>query len=260
MTFRRMLPFLFLNIVVSATVVVGILYWWEYGRESEELPGDPFVSVVVTETPTVVPFIEDTPIPPPAEEEDDATVYIVNSGDTLGTISELFEVSIDDIMAANGLSNPNLLSVGQELIIPINGIPTAEPTAAPTETPDVAPSPIPTEPLDQGEVIIEIREIIAAGVLTEEAVSIVNVGSRPVALQDWTLSDQDGHVYTFGQNTLFGDGAGIVVNTEAGQSSNLELYWGLEEPIWELGDTATLLDAEGTVQATFVVQGADPNG
>jgi hypothetical protein len=255
-----MLPFLFLNIVISATVVLGILYWWENGRESEELAGDPFIAAVITETPTIVPFIDETPIALPTEEDNNETVYIVNAGDTLGTISELFDVSIDDLMTVNGISNPNLLDVGQELIIPINGIPTATPTIVPTETPNVAPTPIPTEPLDQGEVIIEIREVIAAGVLTEEAVSIVNIGSRPVALQDWTLRDQDGHVYTFGQITLFGDGAGIVVHTETGASNNLEFYWGLEEPIWELGDTVTLLDAEGTIQATFVVQGADPNG
>lgn len=258
MSFRRMLPFLFLNIVISLTVVLGVLYWWEYGRESEEPPGDPFVVVVPTETATVSSFIDNTPIPPPTEEDDGTETYIVVAGDTLGAISALFDVPIDDIRQANALES-DFIQVGQQLIIPINGLPTATPTPIPTETPNVAPTPIPTEPLAQGEAIIEIREVIAPGLLTEEAVSIVNVGSRQIALQNWTLRDQEGHIYTFGQITLFGDGAGIVVHTEAGQSSNIDLYWGLEEPIWELGDLVTLLDAEGTEQATYRVEGAGPD-
>ena len=36
----------------------------------------------------------------------------------MGLISGRYDLSIDEIMAANGMSNPNLLYVGQELIIP----------------------------------------------------------------------------------------------------------------------------------------------
>ena len=260
MTFRRMLPFLLLNVVVSASVVLGILYWWE-GREPEPLPGDPVVFVPTNTPEAVNVFVDETPIPLPTEEEDDGnTVYVVSGGDTLGTISDLFEVSMDDIMAANGIADPNFLQVGQELIIPVGGLPTATPLPTPTDVPNIPPSPIPTEPLAQGEAIIEIREVIGVGVLTEEAVSIINSGSRPIALLDWQLRDEDGNVYTFGQITLFGDGAGIVVHTETGLDSNLELYWGLEEPIWEVGETVTLVDAEGTEQATFVLEGEETDG
>ena len=45
-------------------------------------------------------------------------VYIVQSGDTLSLISSLFNVDQTDLMNANGISNPNLLSAGQELVIP----------------------------------------------------------------------------------------------------------------------------------------------
>jgi LysM repeat protein len=44
--------------------------------------------------------------------------YSVQPGDTLFSIAELYNVSAYDIALANGLGNPNLLEVGQTLIIP----------------------------------------------------------------------------------------------------------------------------------------------
>jgi rare lipoprotein A len=41
--------------------------------------------------------------------------YTVQSGDTLQDISGQLGVSMDDLVAANGLANPNVLSVGQTL-------------------------------------------------------------------------------------------------------------------------------------------------
>jgi LysM repeat protein len=44
--------------------------------------------------------------------------HIVQSGDTLGTIARQYGVSLQALMEANGLADPNLLSVGQVLTIP----------------------------------------------------------------------------------------------------------------------------------------------
>jgi LysM repeat protein len=49
------------------------------------------------------------------------TTYIVKTGDTLYTIAIRFGVTINDIVAANNLTNPNRLTIGQELIIPPPG-------------------------------------------------------------------------------------------------------------------------------------------
>jgi hypothetical protein len=252
---RRLLPFILLNIVVSAAVMLAILYWWE-GRQAEELAEaeTAFAPVVILPTapPTAVPlFLDNTPIP--TAEPDTRTYYIVRAGDTLGTISQTFDVPMADVMEANGITNPNLLAVGQELWIPIGGIPTPTPTPTLSPTPNSPPTPIPTQPLTQGEVIIEISEVIGAGQITEEAVSIVNTGSRPVALVGWKLRDGLGIEYTFGQITLFGDGAGILVHTEAGVDTNLDLYWGLQSAVWEPGETVTLLNRDGVVQATYTI-------
>ena len=42
----------------------------------------------------------------------------MQSGDSLSLISSRFNVDIADLMDANGISDPNLLSAGQELVIP----------------------------------------------------------------------------------------------------------------------------------------------
>jgi murein DD-endopeptidase MepM/ murein hydrolase activator NlpD len=54
----------------------------------------------------------------PASAQDAGPVYIVQPGDTLSSIAARFGVSLDDLMTANNISDPNLLSAGQQLIIP----------------------------------------------------------------------------------------------------------------------------------------------
>jgi LysM repeat protein len=47
-----------------------------------------------------------------------AGLYIVQPGDTLGALAEDFGTTVAEIMAANGLTDPDALQVGQPLIIP----------------------------------------------------------------------------------------------------------------------------------------------
>ncbi|MEM7113675.1 MAG: lamin tail domain-containing protein [Chloroflexota bacterium] len=256
MSVRRLLPMILLNILVSAAVVLAILFWWD-GRLSEEEAVVEATAVSVTATvvgATAEAFeaqITSTPEPTVAGP----TVHTVSGGDTLGSISAFYDVALDDIMEANGLTNPNLISVGQELIIPIGGLtePTPVPPTSTPETGDSVPTPIPTEPAAEGEVVLEIRSVQGAGDLAAEAIEIVNNGSRQVGLQGWKLSDQDGFAYTFGRVTIFEGGAGVILHTTTGEDSPVDLYWGLAEAIWTSGERVTLVDTEGTEQATFVV-------
>ncbi len=265
MTYRRMLPFIFLNIVVSAAVVLAILWWWD-GRKEESIASVEGVSEILQvddsqeeppvaeSAPTELP--EDTGVPIPNDESGPET-HTVAAGETLGQISGRYEVSIEEIMSANGMSNPNFLSVGQELIIPLAET-VQEVVEEDLETTDsggenVLPTPIPTEPAGEGEVIIEIAEVIDPGQLSLEAVQIVNNGGREAELSEWKLADQFGNYYTFSPITLFGDGAGILIYTTAGQDSATELYWGEEKSLWKSGDMVILYDAEGAVQAEFEI-------
>jgi LysM repeat protein len=62
-------------------------------------------------------------------------VYTVKPGDTLGSIARSLGVSANAIVKANGITNPNLLYVGQRLTIP---------GAASGGSPDPAPAPRPS--------------------------------------------------------------------------------------------------------------------
>jgi murein DD-endopeptidase MepM/ murein hydrolase activator NlpD len=79
-------------------------------------------------------------------------VYVVQPGDTLLSIALRFGVTAADIAAANSLSNPNLIFVGQRLIIP-GAAPMVEPAIVTdqdqgTETPPAAPQVYAVQPGD----------------------------------------------------------------------------------------------------------------
>jgi murein DD-endopeptidase MepM/ murein hydrolase activator NlpD len=48
----------------------------------------------------------------------DSGVYVVAPGDTLGAIAARFGISLDALVAANGIADPNRLVAGQQLLIP----------------------------------------------------------------------------------------------------------------------------------------------
>lgn len=54
----------------------------------------------------------------PALTTGDEVSHTVRAGETLSGIALRYGVSVDELIAANGLNNPNLIYVGQELIIP----------------------------------------------------------------------------------------------------------------------------------------------
>ena len=261
MSFRQMLPFLLLNIIVSAVVVLSILFWWDSrGGAAAAAVASPTAAgsgLDVGDAP-VTPNIAAPPSgTEPAQAaaaettSGDEVIHTVQSGDTLNRISQQYDVSIDDIMAANGLTDPNVISVGQQLVIPVGGLPTA--TVPPPTEIAARPSPIPTEPVAAGQGQIAIAAVTDPGALETEAVQIVNNGAELQSLQGWKLRDEDGNVYTFGDVGIFGEGAGILLYSRAGTNSALELFWGLDEAAWRSGETLTLWNAAEQVVATFVV-------
>ncbi|MDX1377776.1 MAG: peptidoglycan DD-metalloendopeptidase family protein [Anaerolineales bacterium] len=54
----------------------------------------------------------------PVAAQSNGPVYIVQSGDTLSFIASRFNVSLNDLIAANPAIDPNLLNQGQQVVIP----------------------------------------------------------------------------------------------------------------------------------------------
>ena len=260
MPIRRMLPFLLINVVVSAVVVLTILYFWDSRQPSSAAEEVAVRGTVAAEqgfvgATAVTPiFVPPTETPAPADEG--PTIHVVSAGDTLGIIAGIYDVTIEDIMEANGLTNPNILSVGQQLVIPLDGLPVEEEVAEETAVPaqNVLPTPIATAAVPQGnDIVVEITAVIGVGQLENEAVQIRNTGTDPVALLGWKLADRNGHVYTFGQATLFGNSVDILVHTPRGLNGATDYYWGLAEAVWEPGELVTLLDSKENIMATYEI-------
>ncbi|HLG12400.1 MAG TPA: LysM peptidoglycan-binding domain-containing protein [Dehalococcoidia bacterium] len=58
--------------------------------------------------------------------------HVVQSGETLGLIAGMYGTTVNAIVQANGLSDPNYIYVGQQLVIPGAGASTAAAPAAPS--------------------------------------------------------------------------------------------------------------------------------
>ncbi len=74
-----------------------------------------------------------TPLPSPTARPDGAVVHTVAAGDTLLGIAGRYGVTLEDLLALNGLNANSLLSIGQSIVIAI--LPTATPTLTASPTP-----------------------------------------------------------------------------------------------------------------------------
>lgn len=55
---------------------------------------------------------------PPVSAQESGPVYIVQPGDTLSYIASRFNLSVNDLLAANPALDPNILAPGQQVVIP----------------------------------------------------------------------------------------------------------------------------------------------
>jgi len=53
-----------------------------------------------------------------AQSEEQPVFYLIQPGDTLGSIAYNFDTSVEELMIANNISDPNFISPGEKLIIP----------------------------------------------------------------------------------------------------------------------------------------------
>ena len=98
-------------------------------------------------------------LPPPALAP---RTYVVQSGDTLGGIAEAHGTSIEALIYANNLPDPDVLALGQELMIP--GGEAAPLTSAPTPTPQAAGQTVYV--VEEGDSLYAIAEQVGVDVDT----------------------------------------------------------------------------------------------
>jgi LysM repeat protein len=262
---RRQLAFVvLLNSVVS--LVVALVVVWAFDRrrpDLEELAAlnpaytqpvmaaapaaaqTPGSLAVVAATPTSAtgappaenaePEVE-APAAPAAPEAEAEEVYVIQSGDTLAAIATRYNITIDEIVRANNMANPDFVFVGQRLVIPVRN-------ATAPRAGQVA------EPVVQG---VQVNGVENPGNLAQEAVLVANESNLPFSLQGWRLERENGPSYTFGSVPLF-PGGSVRVHSAGGADTSVDLYWNQGAAVWQSGTVAKIINAQGQTVGTYTV-------
>ncbi|HVO41586.1 MAG TPA: LysM peptidoglycan-binding domain-containing protein, partial [Aggregatilineales bacterium] len=118
----------------------------------------------------------------PAAAQSNVTYYTVQPGDNLFRIGLKFNIRADVLAQVNGIVNPNLVYVGQKLIIPVSPavltLTAVVPTLAPTQAATAASTEgAPSEPVSETLVPSDTPSVTD----TPEAATVVPTTPAPVA-------------------------------------------------------------------------------
>ena len=226
-SWKRLLFYLTLNILVSVCTTLAVLFIWD--QFSGPMPRNLLPKALAGLSPdsTAAPQPANpgaqTPRPTPTEA---FIIYQVKAGDTFESLASRYNLSVDELIAANGFPRSQPLGEGEVLRIPV--------------TP-------------RGSVAID--SVVGAGDLESERVLLKHQGEGELSLVGWRLEDGQGDIFIFPQFPqliLYKDGA-VNLHTKSGNNTIVDLYWGLNAPVWKTGVAITLKDPQGNVRATYIV-------
>lgn len=222
----RLFFFILLNILISACTTLAVLLMWDQLR-------GPLPSGLLTNLlgewrapPSNLPSPQPGSAQSTAVPAQPCIPYQAVQGDTFAILAERHQVSAGQLREQNGFSSGQELNPGDLLCIPVK---------------------------PQGEVIIE--SVVGAGDLETEHITLDNHGQAQLPLSGWRIEDGSGNVFVFPQSAQFilYPSGGVDIYTRSGVNNVSQLYWGLAQPVWSSGATVTLRDAQGGIQATYVI-------
>ena len=117
------------------------------------------------------------------------------------------------------------------------------------------------QPEETVNLLIEIGEVGGVNNLATEYVRLIRPASDTgdtISLQNWRIKDENNHNYSILDQSglasleLHSQGA-VNIYSKAGNSNPIELYLGLSDPIWQPGETVTLIDPDGEVHDTYMI-------
>ena len=116
-------------------------------------------------------------------------------------------------------------------------------TAEGTPVPMVAPA----------DAVVKIQNIFGAGSLNDEVVIVINESPGSVLMSDWKIDDGNGNTFVFPEvpQLLLNKGGAAQIHTAAGVNTVIDLYWSRDNPVWEVGKTAILLDPDGNIHDSY---------
>jgi len=131
-------------LAIASVLVTAWLLWPWPDRQVPAASFWPTLTSTITRvpsSPTRVPTL--TPVVPTATPQ--PVIHIVQAKEVLGIIAQQYGVTMEDIMAANGIEDANLVGVNQKLVIPNpQRTPVFTPTRTSTRATPVPPTQTPT--------------------------------------------------------------------------------------------------------------------
>ena len=236
----------------------------------QEIAGTPILATI---DPALLPPIP-TDVPPgevaldaPLDEssstgdaapDDGCLRYAVQAGDVIGSIAQEYGVFPGDLMTVNDLGVDDFIQIGPVLIIPNDGCtlmytPTPAPTATNTPFPLQMRAATVTLGPTAAQANVEIVNVLGVGDVNNEAVELHNDSGSAINLEGWTLSSDGGEaVFEFPEFRMRQDSR-VRIFTRQGTDTPAALYWARDDAAWQAGQTLSLSDDEGNIQATFEI-------
>ncbi|MBI9044921.1 MAG: lamin tail domain-containing protein [Anaerolineaceae bacterium] len=115
--------------------------------------------------------------------------------------------------------------------------------------PSITDIPIPSI----NEPVVEIDNVFGIGDINFEEVILKRLGEGDINMTGWEIQDQNNNQYLF-PNLIMKKDSHISIYTKTGSNSVNDLYWGLDFPVWKIGEKVTVLDSEGLVRAEFWIE------
>ncbi|MDM8521381.1 LysM peptidoglycan-binding domain-containing protein [Anaerolineales bacterium HSG6] len=148
---------IFLGAIIVLMIVVGVLQPQPNLSASSSVTevadinsGSPTPTYTVTSTPTHTPTPTDTATPTPTPRPT-LRSHVIESGENPSLIADQYSVSVEELLALNGIDDVTTLQVGQELQIPfLPGQPTAQPAV------DISGLPSVEYEVQPGDTLIQI--------------------------------------------------------------------------------------------------------
>jgi hypothetical protein len=129
---------------------------------------------------------------------------------------------------------------------------TPQPTITPTSPSNLVVETTLGPTIPAGQVVVTIENVFSAGILSNEVVLIKNSSDLSLPLAGWRLEDGKGSTFIFPALDLNIGGA-VQVHTGPGDNTPIDLYWGLDAPVWQVGKTVTLRDEQNNIRSTYTI-------
>ncbi len=228
MQWKRFSFFLLINVIVSVVTTLIVLTLWDRANRPAVPEVEPPQIVIPTAT---VPIAA-------------VTMYEVAAGETLGEIALAHEITLEELLALNGFTAADEIGAGTPIVVPD--------LVSKSQNSNLEGEAVSDNSASPAGNLVEIVAVFGAGDIESERVQLRSLAAESLDLSGWRLRDEDGLEYIFPTIKLFGDGEVRIYST-VGIDNVIALYWNAGQPVWESGETVTLLDSVGSVHATYSV-------